>query len=177
MTQAHPAFIGRTLLAIRDPSEFAKFLALTLPKQCYLAARPDAEVPREAVNPGEFRRPPIPEWTLGFDPTLNSWTPVPVDPTLTLQDARHEVCGSPLSPAPGWDWKFDSEAGVFERLHSGRKRRFRNGRSASTRTPPQRHRSPSTPDWPRMRPTTRTTARLSTRRQAGNGSSIPGPSD
>jgi hypothetical protein len=31
-----------TLLAVRDPSEFAKFLALTLPQQSYLAARPDA---------------------------------------------------------------------------------------------------------------------------------------
>ena len=30
------------LLAARDPTEFAKFLALTLPKQSYLAARPDA---------------------------------------------------------------------------------------------------------------------------------------
>jgi hypothetical protein len=29
-----------TLLGVRDPSEFAKFLALTLPKQSYLAARP-----------------------------------------------------------------------------------------------------------------------------------------
>ncbi len=105
-----------TLLAVRDPSEFAKFLALTLPKQSYLAARPHAEVPREAVNPGEYRRPPIPEWTLGFDPTLNSWTPVPVDPALTPQDAHHEVCGSPPSPAPGWDWKFDSEARRFRAI-------------------------------------------------------------
>jgi hypothetical protein len=101
-----------TLLAIRDPSEFAKFLALRLPKQSYLAARPHAEVvePREAVNPGEYRRPPIPEWTLGFDPTLHSMTPVPLDPALTPQDAHHAVCGSPLNPAPGWDWKFDAEA-------------------------------------------------------------------
>ena len=100
------------LLAARDPTEFAKFLALTLPKQSYLAARPDAEMcaPREAVNPGEYRHPPIPEWRLGFDPTLNSYTPVPLDPALTPQDAHHEVCGSPLHPAPGWDWKFDSEA-------------------------------------------------------------------
>jgi len=101
-----------TLLAVRDPTEFAKFLALSLPKQSYLAARPHAEVlePREAVNPGEYRRPPIPEWRLGFDPTLNSWTPIPVDQALARQDAHHEVCGSPLNPAPGWDWKFDSEA-------------------------------------------------------------------
>jgi hypothetical protein len=99
-----------TLLAVRDPSAFAKFLALTVPKQSYLAARPYAEVPRDAVNPGEYRRPPIPEWRLGFDPTLNSWTPVPLDPALTPQEAHHAVCGSPLNPAPGWDWKFDSEA-------------------------------------------------------------------
>jgi hypothetical protein len=100
-----------TLLAVRDPTEFAKFLALLPPKQSYLAARPNAEVlePREAVNPGEYRRPPIPEWTLGFDLTLNSWTPVPVDQALAPQDAHHEVCGSPHNPAPGWDWKFDSE--------------------------------------------------------------------
>jgi hypothetical protein len=99
------------LLDVRDPNEFAKFLALTLPQQTYLAARPDAEMvePREAINPGEDRRPPIPEWGLGFDPTLNSWTPVPLDPALTRQDV-HEVCGSPRNLAPGWDWKFDSEA-------------------------------------------------------------------
>ena len=29
-----------TLLAVRDPSEFANFLALTLPKQSYLARGP-----------------------------------------------------------------------------------------------------------------------------------------
>ena len=62
------------------------------------------------MNPGEYRRPPIPEWRLDFDPTLNSWTPVPLDPALTPQDADHEVCGSPRNLAPGWDWKFDSEA-------------------------------------------------------------------
>jgi hypothetical protein len=78
-----------TLLAIRDPSEFAKFLSLTAPKRSYLAARPYAEVlePREAVNPGEYRRPPIPEWTLDLDLTFNSWTPVPLDQALTPQDA------------------------------------------------------------------------------------------
>ena len=98
------------LLAVRDPSAFAKFLALTLPKQSYLAARPHAEVvePREAVNPGEYRRPPIPEWRLTFDPTLRAYTPVPVDPALTPQDAHHEVCGSPLHPGLGWNWKFDN---------------------------------------------------------------------
>ena len=53
------------------------------------------------------RRPAIPEWWLGFDPTHNAWTPVPLDPALTPQDA---FCGSPLNLAPGWDWKFDSEA-------------------------------------------------------------------
>jgi len=107
-----------TLLAVRDPSEFAKFLALTQPQQSYLAARPDAErvEPREAVNPGEDRRPPIPEWTLGFDPTLNSWTPVPIDQALTPQDAHHAVCGSPLSPALGWDWKFDGEARLYRAI-------------------------------------------------------------
>jgi hypothetical protein len=103
------------LLAVRDPSAFAKFLALAPPKQSYLAARPDAEMgePRDAVNPGEYRRPPIPEWLLGFDPTLNAWTPLPLDPALTPQDAYHEVCGAPLNPAPGWDWKFDREANRF----------------------------------------------------------------
>src|SRR5271166_3899964 len=100
-----------THLGVRDPTEFAKFLPLTLPQQSYLAARPHAEVlePREAVNPGEDRRLPIPEWGLDYDPTLNSWIPVPIDPALTPQDAYHEVCGSPLNPAPGWDWKFDTE--------------------------------------------------------------------
>jgi len=104
-----------TLLGVRDPSEFAKFLAIAAPKQSYLAGRPAAEVvePREAINPGVDRRPPIPEWTLGYDPTLRAYTPVPVDPALTPQEAYHEVCGSPLNPAPGWDWKFDSEARRF----------------------------------------------------------------
>jgi hypothetical protein len=101
------------LLAGRDPTEFAKFLALTLPKQSYLAARPDAETPRDLVNPGEYRRPPIPEWQLGFDPTLNSWTPLPRDPALTPQDAYHEVYGAPFYPAPGWDWKFDRKANRY----------------------------------------------------------------
>ena len=42
-----------TLLGVRDPSEFAKFLAMAAPKQSYLAGRPHAEVlePREAINP------------------------------------------------------------------------------------------------------------------------------
>jgi hypothetical protein len=65
--------------------------------------------PREAVNPGRYRRPPIPEWTLGNDPKGHSYTPVPVDPALTPQDAYHEVCGSPVNLVPGWDWKFDSK--------------------------------------------------------------------
>jgi hypothetical protein len=100
-----------TLLAIRDPSEFAKFLAITAPRRSYLAARPDAEMvdPPEAINPGEYRHPPIPEWTLRFDPTLRAYTPLPVDPALTPQDACHPVFGSPLNPAPGSDWKFDAE--------------------------------------------------------------------
>jgi hypothetical protein len=99
------------LLAGRDSSAFAKFVALALPMQSYLEARPDAEVldPWDLVNPGEYRRPPIPEWTLALDPRLNSYTPGPRDPALTPQDAYHELCGSPLDPAPGWDWKFDSE--------------------------------------------------------------------
>jgi hypothetical protein len=107
-----------TLLAVRDPTEFAKFLALSLPKQSYLAARPHDEVlaPREAVNPGEYRRPPIPEWRLGVDLTLNSWTPVPVDQALAPQDAYHEVCGSPLNPAPGWDWKYDHEVNRYRAI-------------------------------------------------------------
>jgi hypothetical protein len=99
-----------TLLGVRHPSEFAKFLAMAAPKQSYLAGRPHAEVlePREAINPGACRRPAIPEWTLGFDPTLNSYTPTPLDQALTPQAAYHEVCGSPLNPTPGWDWKFDN---------------------------------------------------------------------
>jgi hypothetical protein len=105
-----------TYLAVRDPTAFARFLALTVPKQSYLAARPHAEVPRDAVNPGEYRRPPIPEWTLGFDSTLNSYTPVPIDQTLTPQDAYNEVCGSPRNPALGWDWKFDSETRRFRAI-------------------------------------------------------------
>ena len=100
-----------TLLGVRDPSEFAKFLAIAAPKQSYLAGRPHAEVvePREAVNPGEYRRPAIPEWVIGFDMKLNSYIPVPRDPALTPQDAYHEVCGSPVNLVPGWDWKFDNK--------------------------------------------------------------------
>jgi len=101
------------LLAIRDPTAFAKFLALTPPKQSYLAARPDAETPRELVNPGEYRRSPIPEWRLGFGPTLTTYTPLPCDPALTPQDAYHEVYGAPLYPAPGWDWKFDRKTNRY----------------------------------------------------------------
>jgi hypothetical protein len=43
-----------TELGVRDPSEFAKILAIAAPKQSYLAARPHAEMvdPREAINPG-----------------------------------------------------------------------------------------------------------------------------
>jgi hypothetical protein len=93
-----------TLLAVRDPTAFARFLALTVPKQSYLAARPHAEVPRDAVNPGEYRS------------RLNAYTPVPLDPALTPQDAHHEVCGSPLHPALGWDWKFDSEANRYRAI-------------------------------------------------------------
>jgi hypothetical protein len=101
-----------TLLGVRDPSAFAKFLSIAAPKQSYLAGRPHAELiePHEAINPGERRRPPIPEWTLGYDPTLRAYTPVPLDPALTPQDADDEVCGSPRNLAPGWDWKFDPEA-------------------------------------------------------------------
>ena len=100
-----------TLLGVRDPTAFAKFLSIAAPKQSYLAGRPHAEViePREAINPGEYRRPPIPEWRLGYDPTLRAYTPVPVDTALTAQDAYHEVAGSPVNPMPGWDWKFNSE--------------------------------------------------------------------
>jgi hypothetical protein len=39
------------LLAVRDPSEFAKFLAIAAPKQNYRAARPHAEEPPEAIYP------------------------------------------------------------------------------------------------------------------------------
>jgi hypothetical protein len=51
---------------------------------------------------------PIPEWTLRFDPKLASMTPVPVDPRLTPELAYHKDYGSPLFPAPGWKWEFDS---------------------------------------------------------------------
>jgi hypothetical protein len=104
-----------TLLGVRDPSEFAKFLSIAAPKQSYLAGRPHAEVvePREAINPGEYRRSPMPEWRLSFDPTLNAYTPVPRDPALTPQDAYHEVYGAPCYPAPGWDWKFDRKANHY----------------------------------------------------------------
>jgi hypothetical protein len=106
------------LLAVRDPGEFAKFVALTLPKQDYLAARPFAEItePREAVNPGEYRRPAIPEWGLDLDLRFNSWMPVPIDRALTPQDAYHEICGSPVNPAPGWDWKFDNKGRCFRAI-------------------------------------------------------------
>jgi hypothetical protein len=72
--------------------------------------------PREAVNPGEDRRPPIPEWVVGYDLTLNSHTPVPLDQALTPQDAHHEVCGSPVNPSPGWNWKFDNEERRFRAI-------------------------------------------------------------
>ena len=87
-----------TLLGVRDPTAFAKFLSIAAPKQSYLAGRPHAEVvePREAINPGEYRRPPIPEWRLGYDPTLNSHTAVPVDQALTPQDACHAIYGAPF---------------------------------------------------------------------------------
>jgi hypothetical protein len=100
-----------TLLGVRDPSEFAKFLSIAAPKQSYLAARPQAEElePQDAINPGEYRRSPIPEWMLDFDPTLKSWTPVPLNQALTQQEAYHEVYGAPFYPTPGWDWKFDNE--------------------------------------------------------------------
>jgi DUF218 domain len=40
------------LLAVRDPTEFAKFLALTPPKESYLAARPDAASSCSRAVPG-----------------------------------------------------------------------------------------------------------------------------
>jgi hypothetical protein len=109
-----------TLLGVRDPTEFAKFLAIAAPKQSYLTGRPHADglEPREAINPGEYRRPPIPEWRLGFDPTLRAYTPVPVDPALTPQDAHHEVCGSPLSPAPGWEVRLRGRAFSSDRTEA-----------------------------------------------------------
>jgi hypothetical protein len=61
------------------------------------------------VNPGEYRWPPIPEWRLGFDATLNSYTPLPRDQALTPDDAYHAVYGSPVNRVPGWDWKYDRE--------------------------------------------------------------------
>jgi hypothetical protein len=106
-----------THLGVRDPSEFAKFLPLTAPKHSYLAMRPHAEVvePREAINPGEYRRPPLPEWTLGHV-SGNSYVAVPIDPALTSEDAYHEVAGSPLNRTAGWDWKFDSEERRFRAI-------------------------------------------------------------
>jgi hypothetical protein len=123
------------LLAVRAPGEFAKFLSLTLPKQSYLAARPDAETcaPRDLVNPGEYRRPPIPEWRLGFDPTLNSWTPLPLDPALTPQDAYHEVYGHRSIRRQAGTGNSTARQTVIARSRCGPKRRFRNGR-ASTRS-------------------------------------------
>jgi hypothetical protein len=35
-------------------------------------------------------------------------TPVPVDPRLTSDEAYHPEYGSPLYPAPGWKWEFNS---------------------------------------------------------------------
>jgi hypothetical protein len=70
-----------TLLGVRDASEFAKFLSIAAPKQSYLAARPHAEEPRDAINPGEVRRPPIPEWRLGFDPTQIALSAKPKRPS------------------------------------------------------------------------------------------------
>jgi hypothetical protein len=106
-----------TLLAVRDAGEFAKFLSSTAPKQSYLAARPHAEVvePREAVNPGEHRRPAIPEWVLGYDLKLGR-TPVPRDEALTPEEAYHEVCGSPVNRTADWDWKFDSKERRFRAI-------------------------------------------------------------
>jgi hypothetical protein len=48
------------LLAVRDPTEFAKFLAIAAPKQSYRAARPHAEAvePPEAVNSAPEPEPP-----------------------------------------------------------------------------------------------------------------------
>ena len=136
------------LLAARDPTEFAKFLALTLPKQSYLAARPDAEMcaPREAVNPGEYRHPPIPEWRLGFDPTLNSYTPVPLDPALTPQDAYHEVYGAPFNLAPGWDWKFDNATRRYRAIALRPKTPIPEWTQCFDPKLAHGHRSPSTPD-------------------------------
>src|SRR5262249_6717026 len=51
---------------------------------------------------------PIPEWTQRFDPKLVAMTPFPVDPRLTPEQAYHGEYGSPLFPAPGWKWGFDS---------------------------------------------------------------------
>jgi hypothetical protein len=51
---------------------------------------------------------PIPEWTQSFDPKLDLETAVPVDPRLTPEQAYHPDYGSPLYPAPGWKWQFDS---------------------------------------------------------------------
>src|SRR5205085_5958844 len=47
---------------------------------------------------------------------LNAYTPVPLDPALTPQDAHHQVAGSPLNPMPGWNWKFDNEIRRFRAI-------------------------------------------------------------
>ena len=125
-----------TLLGVRDPTAFAKFLSIAAPKQSYLAGRPHAEVvePREAINPGEYRRPPIPEWRLTFDPTLRAYTPVPVDPALTPQDAYHEVAAHRSIRRQAGTGSSTTRKPVIARSPCGPKRRFRNGRSASTRS-------------------------------------------
>jgi len=134
-----------TLLGVRDPSGFAKFLSIAAPKQSYLAARPHAEEPREAVNPGEYRRPPIPEWTLSYDLTLRAFIPAPVDQALLPQDAYHEVYGAPFNLAPGWDWKFDRETRRFRAIALRPKTPIPEW-TDSIQSSTQQHRSPSTPD-------------------------------
>ena len=51
---------------------------------------------------------PIPEWTQRFDEKPAAWIAVLVDPKLTPEQAYHNEYGSPLYPAPGFKWRFNS---------------------------------------------------------------------
>ena len=48
-----------------------------------------------------------------MDASLRRMTPVPVDPRVTPDQAYHHEYGSPVYPAPGWQWQFNSR---IERL-------------------------------------------------------------
>jgi hypothetical protein len=67
---------------------------------------------------------PIPEWTQRFDEQLGAMTPVPVDPRLTPEQAYHPEYGTPLSPAPGYKWEFNSRTQRFVPSISDEPNRF-----------------------------------------------------